>query len=295
MLHEHIRKLKKHRNVLYGLVFILLVLNLVSFLVLSSRIIKLQTEIEDTKTQMQNKTQNLLNLILSSEEQNQKSFNEISLSINEISNSLVQQQSKFEKEISYLKSSQGDFSGVVSEAIKGVVTVRTDKGIGSGFIIHPEGYIVTNYHVIANANRLAIINSEKEMMPAEVIGFNWVSDVAVIKIEGKHPYLELADSDNLKPGSKVIAIGNPLGLSFTVTEGIVSAVKRVGLNSKAEYIQTDVSLNPGNSGGPLIDVNGKVVGINNFKIGEAENLGFALESNALKNYVNEIVNSTLIK
>lgn len=295
MLHEHIRKLKKHRNVLYGLVFILLVLNLVSFLVLSSRIIKLQTEIEDTKTQMQNKTQNLLNLILSSEEQNQKSFNEISLSINEISNSLVQQQSKFEKEISYLKSSQGDFSGVVSEAIKGVVTVRTDKSIGSGFIIHPEGYIVTNYHVIANANRLAIINSEKEMMPAEVIGFNWVSDVAVIKIEGKHPYLELADSDNLKPGSKVIAIGNPLGLSFTVTEGIVSAVKRVGLNSKAEYIQTDVSLNPGNSGGPLIDVNGKVVGINNFKIGEAENLGFALESNALKNYVNEIVNSTLIK
>jgi len=133
------------------------------------------------------------------------------------------------------------------------------------------------------------------MMPAEVIGFNWISDVAVIKIEGKHPYLELADSDNLKPGSKVIAIGNPLGLSFTVTEGIVSAVKRVGPNSKAEYIQTDVSLNPGNSGGPLIDVNGKVVGINNFKIGEAENLGFALESNALKNYVNEIVNSTLIK
>jgi len=295
MLHEHIRKLKKHRNVLYGLVFILLVLNLVSFLVLSSRIIKLQTEIEDTKTQMQNKTQNLLNLILSSEKQNQKSFNEISLSINEISNSLVQQQSKFEKEISYLKSSQGDFSGVVAEAIKGVVTVRTDKGIGSGFVIHPEGYIVTNYHVIANANRLAIINSEKEMMPAEVIGFNWISDVAVIKIEGKHPYLELADSDKLKPGSKVIAIGNPLGLSFTVTEGIVSAVKRVGLNSKAEYIQTDVSLNPGNSGGPLIDVNGKVVGINNFKIGEAENLGFALESNALKNYVNEIVNSTLIK
>lgn len=295
MIHEHVRRLKKHRNVLYAFVFVLLILNISSFLVLSSRVVRLQNELKEMQFETENKTQNLLKLIVNLEEKNQKNFNDLSISINELSNSFNQQKTSFEKEISYLKSSQGDFSSVVSEAVKSVVTVRTDKSIGSGFIISPNGYIVTNFHVIADAKRLAIINYEREMMGAELVGFSALSDVAVIKIEGKYPYLNLADSDELKVGSKVIAIGNPLGLSFSVTEGIVSAVKRIGPNNKAEYIQTDVSLNPGNSGGPLIDVKGRVVGMNNFKIGEAESLGFALESNALKKYIDEILNNTQTK
>jgi S1-C subfamily serine protease len=98
----------------------------------------------------------------------------------------------------------------------------------------------------------------------------------------------------LKVGEKVIAIGNPLGLSFSVTEGIISALDRVGPNNLAEYIQTDVSLNPGNSGGPLINTRGKVVGINNFKIGDAESLGFALESNSIRDSINDLAGEKII-
>ena len=98
----------------------------------------------------------------------------------------------------------------------------------------------------------------------------------------------------MQVGNKVIAIGNPLGLSFTVTEGIISGLNREGPNGLEEYIQTDVSLNPGNSGGPLIDTNGHVIGVNNFKVGDAESLGFALESAALKNAVLEMSNSTVV-
>jgi serine protease Do len=114
-------------------------------------------------------------------------------------------------------------------------------------------------------------------------------------VDGKYNTLSLANSDQLQVGKKVIAIGNPYGLSFSVTEGIISAIDRTGPNGKAEYIQTDVSLNPGNSGGPLIDTQGKVVGINNFKVSSAESLGFALESNSLKQILNKIANSTLVK
>jgi len=116
----------------------------------------------------------------------------------------------------------------------------------------------------------------------------------LLKISGTYEALELADSDDLQVGRKVIAIGNPLGLSFSVTEGIISALERIGPNGLREYIQTDVSLNPGNSGGPLIDIQGQVIGINNFKIGGAEALGFSLESNAIRDSVNAMLNKTII-
>ena len=116
----------------------------------------------------------------------------------------------------------------------------------------------------------------------------------LLKIDGGgYDYLELGNSDDLQIGKKVIAIGNPLGLSFTVTEGIVSALHREGPNGLREYIQTDVSLNPGNSGGPLINTQGQAVGMNNFKIGGADSLGFALESNAIKETVNAILQNNL--
>jgi len=105
--------------------------------------------------------------------------------------------------------------------------------------------------------------------------------------------LELADSDDVQIGEKVIAIGNPLGLQFSVSEGIVSGIHRPGLNEMEVYIQTDAALNPGNSGGPLINKKGEVIGINNFKIGGTEGMGFALESNSIKETVNEIAMLTL--
>lgn len=120
-------------------------------------------------------------------------------------------------------------------------------------------------------------------------------DIALLKIDGTYTPLTLANSDNINIGEKVIAIGNPLGLQFSVTEGIVSGINRPGANGLNYYIQTDAALNPGNSGGPLIDVQGKVIGINNFKIGAGESLGFALESNYIKQTVNSISQQALGK
>ncbi len=209
------------------------------------------------------------------------------------------------QELDLLKASAGeDFSGIIENAIESVVTIKTSAGFqGTGFIISNNGYLVTNAHVLADennilANLIQTINYEQKTKDATFIGYNGELDVALLKISGDYDYLRFGDSDNVQIGEKVIAIGNPLGLQFSVTEGIVSATHRPGLSGTNAYIQTDAALNPGNSGGPLIDKQGKVIGINNFKIGSGENLGFALESNSMVNSINEIYfeafNETLI-
>ena len=203
------------------------------------------------------------------------------------------------KEIDLLKASVGqDFSGIIDEVIPSVVTIRTDIAQGTGIIINKKGYIVTNAHVLVGGRKVEAITSGQKIMPADLIGYDSNLDVAVLKISGEYNALELADSNKVEIGEKVIAIGNPLGLQFSVSQGIVSAVHRKGINGIPAYIQTDTALNPGNSGGPLINEKGKVIGINNFKIGDSENLGFALESNYIKETVNKIseknLNETLI-
>ena len=199
------------------------------------------------------------------------------------------------QEFNVLKASAGeDFSGIIESSIKSVVTIRTSAGFqGTGFIISNEGYLVTNAHVLADssgnlASSIQAITYKQGTKNAEFIGFDGELDIALLKIVGDFNALEFEDSDNVQIGEKVIAIGNPLGLQFSVSEGIVSAVKREGINGLKIYIQTDAALNPGNSGGPLINKEGKVIGINNFKIGSGENLGFALESNYISVSVNEI-------
>ena len=210
--------------------------------------------------------------------------------INEIIEALSAQKTDLEKQINLLKASQDDFSGVIEDVVRGVVSIRTDRSVGSGFIVDPRGYVVTNYHVINGANQVRVSLYDGQEFDATVISGDVFMDIAVLKIPGFFDFLEFADPEGVQPGTKVIAIGNPLGLSFTVTEGIVSAVDREGPNGLDSYIQTDVTLNPGNSGGPLIDKTGKVVGVNNFKIGGAESLGFALEGNVVKQKVEEFLN-----
>ena len=122
----------------------------------------------------------------------------------------------------------------------------------------------------------------------EFVGYDGTLDIALLKAQGDYNSLNLENSDDVQIGEKVIAIGNPLGLQFSVSQGIVSAVHRQGTNGLNAYIQTDAALNPGNSGGPLINTNGEVIGINNYKIGSSESLGFALESNYIKQAVNDI-------
>lgn len=283
-----------HRNILYTLVFIVLVFNLISFVTLSSQVSRTHSDLLNTKAALANTSRSLFALMQAYEEQNQRNFNDITVNLNDLSKSVSKQQVTFEQEIKLLKSTQGDFSDVIDSAVRGVVTVRTDKSMGTGFIVDSRGYIATNYHVISDAERLYVVTYDRKMIPAQILGFDAFRDVALLKIEGNYNNLALSNSSSLEVGNKVIAIGNPLGLSFSVTEGIVSALHRTGPNGLQEYIQTDVSLNPGNSGGPLIDTQGNVIGINNFKVGDAENLGFALESNSLSNIINSLANKTII-
>ena len=232
--------------------------------------------------------------------------------INELAENLIQtneilndELGSLSQEFNVLKASAGeDFSGIIESSIKSVVTIRTSAGFqGTGFIISNEGYLVTNAHVLADSSgnlvsSIQAITYKQGTKNAEFIGVDRELDIALLKIVGDFNSLEFEDSDNVQIGEKVIAIGNPLGLQFSVSEGIVSAVQREGINGLNAYIQTDAALNPGNSGGPLINKEGKVIGINNFKIGSAENLGFALESNYIRVSVNEIYfkifNETLI-
>ena len=193
------------------------------------------------------------------------------------------------KEFDLLKASSGeDFSSIIDESLKGVVTIKTNVAQGTGFIISSEGYIVTNAHMLSGASEVQITTFDEKKIPAELIGYNAELDIALLKISGDYSFLEFDDSNNVRVGEKVIAIGNPLGLQFSVTEGIVSGIHRSGINELEAYVQTDAALNPGNSGGPLINKNGKIIGINNFKLGSGESLGFALESNYIKDAVNAI-------
>ena len=142
---------------------------------------------------------------------------------------------------------------------------------GSGFIVSQDGYILTNNHVVEDADKIMVTLMDGRELQAKLVGTDPSTEVAVIKIDANDLHaLELANSDTLEVGEWVIAIGNPFGLSHTVTAGIVSAKGRsgLGLSTYEDFIQTDAAINPGNSGGPLIDLDGKVVGINTAIIGE---------------------------
>ena len=218
--------------------------------------------------------------------------NSLQSQINLISEDLGNTQISLEEsiqELSTLKASAGeDFSGIYSDSVDSVVIISTDVGQGTGFVINKEGYVVTNYHVIGNARTAGIYTSSEGPYQVKLIGTNEEMDVALLKINGSFKELTLGNSDEVNVGEKVIAIGNPYGLQFSATVGSVSQIHREGPNGINAYTQIDAAVNPGNSGGPLIDKNGKVVGMVNFKIGNAEGLGFALESNYIKDTINDI-------
>lgn len=165
------------------------------------------------------------------------------------------------------------------------------EGIGSGFIINEEGYILTNYHVIKGAKEVKVTLSTGKEVNASVVNYDETQDVAMLKLENgvKVPAVaELGNSEDVKPGEDVIAIGTPLSKNFasTVTKGVVSAVGRTVETSSGKQlnlIQTDTAINPGNSGGPLVNSQGQVIGINTLKLaGEAEGMGFAIPINEVK-------------
>ena len=189
-----------------------------------------------------------------------------------------------------LSAVSGDFSKIVEDAIHGVVSVLTDDGQGSGAVYSDDGYIVTNYHVVKTATDIDVLFSNGARVDAVLIGADTVNDVALLQVGLSNlNELDFGNSNNVKIGEKVVALGNPLGLSFTVTEGIVSAKNRVITSGAAGLIQTDVAVNPGNSGGPLLNTDGEVIGIVNAKLQGYEGLGFAIPSNVVISDVNAIL------
>ncbi|VEN73458.1 putative periplasmic serine endoprotease DegP-like [Candidatus Desulfarcum epimagneticum] len=166
------------------------------------------------------------------------------------------------------------------------------KSLGSGFIIDKEGYIVTNNHVIENADDIKIILRNEQEYDAEIVGRDPGTDLALIKAKSGQNFsvAEMGDSDSLKVGQWVVAIGNPFGLGHTVTAGIVSAKGRnqVGGGPYTDFIQTDASINPGNSGGPLINMEGKVVGINTMIVAGGQGIGFAIPVNLARKIITQL-------
>jgi serine protease Do len=158
------------------------------------------------------------------------------------------------------------------------------QSLGSGFIISPDGYILTNNHVVDKARDIKVSLSDGRVLEARLVGRSREIDVALIKVEARDlPVAQLGDSDALEVGDWVVAIGNPFGLSHTVTAGIVSAKGRViGVGPYDDLIQTDAAINPGNSGGPLFNIKGEVVGINTVIIASGQNLGFAVPISMVK-------------
>ncbi|MEF3168073.1 MAG: DegQ family serine endoprotease [Deltaproteobacteria bacterium] len=171
------------------------------------------------------------------------------------------------------------------------------RGQGSGFIISPDGYLLTNNHVVEGADTIKVKLADGREFTAAVVGTDPQSDVAVIKVDGKNlPYLRLGDSDKLDIGEWVIAIGNPFGLQQTVTVGVVSAKgrSRLGINDYEDFIQTDAAINPGNSGGPLINIHGEVVGMNTAIVsrsGGYMGIGFAIPINMAKAIKDQLIAS----
>jgi serine protease Do len=162
---------------------------------------------------------------------------------------------------------------------------QRQQGAGSGFIISKDGYIVTNNHVVEGATEVTVTLANKKEYTAKIIGRDPKTDVAVVKIEPKEPLTvaSLGDSDQLRVGEWVVAVGNPFGLSNTVTKGIVSAKNRViGAGPYDDFIQTDAPINPGNSGGPLFNLKGEVVGINTAIVPNGQGIGFAVAVNTAK-------------
>ncbi|QXE90648.1 DegQ family serine endoprotease [Geomonas subterranea] len=170
---------------------------------------------------------------------------------------------------------------------------RRESSLGSGFILNKEGYIVTNDHVVRDAETIQVKLSNESVYTGKVIGSDPKTDIAVIKINAKEslPAAVLGDSSKLQVGQWAIAIGNPFGLDRTVTVGVVSATGRsnMGIETYEDFIQTDASINPGNSGGPLLNIYGEVIGINTAIVAAGQGIGFAIPVNMAKQVVTQLI------
>lgn len=216
-----------------------------------------------------------------------------------------------------LALSENTIANLAEESSKSVVSINTDTNItigespfeqffnlrdehqsmprlhhrtnASGLIVREDGYILTNNHVVRNADTITVKTSDNRVFDGKVVGRDSSTDLALIKINAKSlPVARFGNSKSMKPGDWAIAIGSPMGLSHTVTLGIISALQRPFTN-RIDLIQTDAAINPGNSGGPLLNIHGEVIGINTATLGNAQNIGFAIPVDIAKSVVKQLL------
>ncbi|MCW5823730.1 MAG: trypsin-like peptidase domain-containing protein [Cyanobacteria bacterium TGS_CYA1] len=176
---------------------------------------------------------------------------------------------------------------------------RMNTGSGTGFVVRDDGYIVTNNHVVANAGKIEVSFQNGKAYEAKIVGTDAFSDLAVLKIDGKSlPTLDFGNSGKVRPGEFSIAIGSPMGFKHTVTFGIISAVGRDvrDINGNINFLQTDAAINRGNSGGPLINMKGEVIGVNTAIITKqmAQNIGFAIPADIAKNVIDDLIKDKVV-
>jgi S1-C subfamily serine protease len=171
--------------------------------------------------------------------------------------------------------------------------IMKQEGIGSGFLIHSAGYLLTNHHVVKRANEIHAVLSDGREFPARVVGRDPRADLALLKLEGEGPFpsADMGDSDRLESGEWALAVGSPLGLAQTFTVGVISATGRshLGITSRENFIQTDASINYGNSGGPLVNINAEVIGINTAIMPTGHGIGFAIPINMARPFVEAVL------
>jgi S1-C subfamily serine protease len=181
----------------------------------------------------------------------------------------------------------------------GIPATLPGVGLGSGFFIHPSGYILSNEHVIRNASEISVMTNDGTDYPARLVATDPVYDLALLKVDGSpkttFPFLTMGDSADILGGDHVIAVGNPLGFGHTVTAGIISHTGRSLFEEKnpdgryVRYIQTDAAINPGSSGGPLITLSGTWIGLNTAQIAESQGIGFTVPSSQAKEFIANIL------
>jgi S1-C subfamily serine protease len=225
------------------------------------------------------------------------------------------------EDVKFLSAMNDEFSKLSAAVLPSVVSVNTKTlrrgqtawhpffglvsgraqvipGLGSGAIISKEGHVITNYHVIADVNEVLVTTNDNKQFPARILGASRERDIALLKIEGARkdfPALAFANSDAAKVGQIVFAVGNPFGLSGTVTQGIISARDRHLSDSHLDYLQTDTVINPGNSGGPLVNIRGEMIGINvaiyrgDENVRAWQGVGLAVPANDAKSVIEAIL------
>ena len=191
--------------------------------------------------------------------------------------------------VSDLDLKSADFADIIDDVVRSVVSVKTNLGQGSGVFFRSNGYIMTNKHVIDGGAYVQAVDFDGVTHTATVVSVSSTADLAILKIDVTGvESLSFASMGNVGVSDRVIAVGNPLGLSFTVTEGIVSALERQVDSTGIGYVQTDVPINPGNSGGPLVNVDKKVVGINTLGVIGYDGLGFAIPADVVSAFANSV-------